>query len=453
MAYHLTITSVDDESFPNSCPEVFTLTRQRMTAEELEKASKRRRLPKKSATKNADDEERDEKVVEQADPESDTDSVDDSDREAGRRVNNDYRLMPGATPFPDWPGPGAKECQTVYDILVTEYQQREQRAEPAKRKALNFRQPHKIPPASATVAGCGEVPCLVDAMMRTIISQAVTRESANRVIENVIGLVGLVDVNGLGAGSINWNAIRLAPKDVVLEAFRTGGLGPTKCNAIKLCLKMIRMDNKKRAKAYLKEKETGEPAGLPGIARLNQEQKDHQLSKINAGILTLDHIRVMEPHEAMLELVKYPQVAVKTASCLLLFNLQMPSFAVDTHVHRMTRWLGWVPMKANHNDTYMHCDFRVPDHLKYGLHQLFIEHGGNCYRCQGSTVEGTEKWDKTVCPLEHLLARVKRQSQAKLKKKSVEVLGTIDGWVKLEKQSNGAATNEQYEDVGNKPNV
>ncbi|KAL0779074.1 hypothetical protein CaCOL14_003558 [Colletotrichum acutatum] len=421
---NLEVTIRDEYSSPNSCSEDSPSTRQSMTAEDLEKASKRYRRSKKPITETTDFNEADEEGLGEAG--SDSDSIDDSDSEDDQKVvkEKDYGLMPGETPYRDWPGPSAGECQVVYDILVQEYQQREQSEEPAKRKALNFIQPATIPPSSANIAGCGEVPCLVDAMMRTIISQSVTRESANKVIENIIKLIGMLDKKGPGPESINWNALRRAPKDAVLKAFRPGGLGLTKYNAIKTCLSMIRKDNKKRAKTYLKEKETDEPANMPGTARLSPEQRDHQLSKIDAGILTLDHIRVMKPHDAMLELVKYPQVAVKTASCLLLFNLQMPSFAVDTHVHRMTRWLGWAPMKANPNDTYMHCDFRVPDHLKYGLHQLFIEHGGNCYRCQGSTVEGTAKWNSTVCPLEHLLARGKKQSQAKVKNKSVGGSGT-----------------------------
>lgn len=427
----------DGNTSPNSCSEDFASTRQNMTAEDLEKASKRYRRSRKPTTATADVNEAEEEAVNQA--ESDPDSTDNLDSEDEQKIvkKKDYGLMPGETPYRDWPGPSAGECQVVYDILVQEYQKREQSEEPAKRMALNFIQPATIPPASANVAGCGEVPCLVDAMMRTIISQSVTRESADKVIDNIIKLIGMLDKKGPGPESIDWNALRQAPKDAVLEAFRPGGLGPTKYNTIKTCLSMIRKDNKKRAKMYLKEKEMQDPTNSPGTARLSPEQRDHQLSKINAGILTLDHIRIMKPNDAMLELVKYPQVAVKTASCLLLFNLQMPSFAVDTHVHRMTRWLGWAPMKASPNDTYMHCDFRVPDHLKYGLHQLFIEHGGNCYRCQGSTVEGTAKWNSTVCPLEHLLARNKRQTQAKVKDKSVRESGTLDVWVKTTKPEAG----------------
>ncbi|KAK1533633.1 HhH-GPD family base excision DNA repair protein [Colletotrichum paranaense] len=436
---NLAVIVRDENSFPNSCSDDFASTRKNMTAEDLEKASKRYRRLKKPTTATVDLSEANEEAIDKAG--SDPDSTDDLDSEDEQKVvkEKDYGLMPGETPYRDWPGPSAGECQVVYDILVQEYQKREKSEEPAKHKALNFIQPAAIPPASANVAGCGEVPCLVDAMMRTIISQSVTRESADKVIENIIKLIGMLDKKGPGPESINWNALRKAPKDAVLEAFRPGGLGPTKYNAIKTCLSMIRKDNKKRAKMYLKEKETKDPSNSPGTARLSPEQRDHQLSKINAGILTLDHIRIMKPHDAMLELVKYPQVAVKTASCLLLFNLQMPSFAVDTHVHRMTRWLGWAPMKASPNDTYMHCDFRVPDHLKYGLHQLFIEHGGNCYRCQGSTVEGTTKWNSTVCPLEHLLARDKKQTQAKVKNKSVRESGTLDVWVKFTKPQAGVS--------------
>jgi hypothetical protein len=85
--------------------------------------------------------------------------------------------------------------------------------------------------------------------------------------------------------------------------------------------------------------------------------------------------------------------------------MKRPSFAVDTHVYRHCKWLGWVPEKASRDQTFSHCEVRVPDHLKYSLHQLFLRHGKTCGRCRANTSAGTKEWDATVCPIEHLVTR------------------------------------------------
>ncbi|KZL86353.1 hHh-GPD family base excision DNA repair protein [Colletotrichum incanum] len=360
----------DNDRKPSSSSSVIRANRKKMTPEELKKAAKPRGLPKEI-------------------PE------------------NKYRLMPGATPFPDWSRPTPEECQTVYDILVNEYEekqkareekdeQREEESEdkgtdmqPKKYVPLSFRPPAKIQPPSTTVAGCGEVPDLVDAMMRTLVSQSVTRDSANMVVERITSRFGQLESQGIGAGIINWNAVRLALPEDVIQTLHKGGLQNRKYEGIKGCLDMIYEENQVRRAAYLKERETGKVADVPGAAEMTAGQKEHQLNKIEAGVLTLDHIRAMSANDAMLALTKHPQIGIKTAACLLLFCLQMPSFAVDTHVYRMCKWLYWVPGTENENYVYMHCDLRVPDHLKYGLHQLFIEHGSGCHRCKSNTSKGT----------------------------------------------------------------
>ncbi|KAG7117160.1 putative DNA glycosylase like protein [Verticillium longisporum] len=168
---------------------------------------------------------------------------------------------------------------------------------------------------------------------------------------------------------------------------------------------MVHRDNQVRLAAYVKERETGEMADILGAQNLTQGQKDHQVKKMESGILTLDHVRGLTSDEPMLEFTKYPGIGVKTASCLILFCLQQPSFAVDTHLWRFCKWLKWVPPKASRDDTYMHGEVRVPNRLKYGLHQLFIRHGKECGRCRSVTVEGTADWDNVTCPLEDLLDR------------------------------------------------
>ena len=99
---------------------------------------------------------------------------------------------------------------------------------------------------------------------------------------------------------------------------------------------------------------------------------------------------------------------------MLLFCLQRPSFAVDTHVFRLCRYLGWVPSDAEakakgwprveRNTTYSHCEVRVPDEHKYPLHQLLIKLGKTCGRCRAATGMGSEGWKKG-CPIEQLVTR------------------------------------------------
>ena len=84
----------------------------------------------------------------------------------------------------------------------------------------------------------------------------------------------------------------------------------------------------------------------------------------------------------MRELISFKGVGPKTASCVLLFCVGRDSFAVDTHVHRLTGMLGWRPGTASRDETFAHLDVRIPDELKYGLHVLFVEHGRKCPECK-----------------------------------------------------------------------
>ncbi|KAJ3033592.1 hypothetical protein HK097_004790 [Rhizophlyctis rosea] len=83
----------------------------------------------------------------------------------------------------------------------------------------------------------------------------------------------------------------------------------------------------------------------------------------------------------MEELMQFDGVGPKTASCVLLFCLRRPSFAVDTHVFRITKALGWVPKEAGREEAHRHLDVRVPEELMYGLHVLLIKHGKTCTNC------------------------------------------------------------------------
>jgi len=105
------------------------------------------------------------------------------------------------------------------------------------------------------------------------------------------------------------------------------------------------------------------------------------------GKYSLQHLALpgVSDTDVMKELQSYNGIGPKTASCVLLFCLGRDSFAVDTHVYRLTRLLGWIPPKADRVMAQAHLDVRVPDHLKYGLHVLLIYHGRRCSGCKNAS--------------------------------------------------------------------
>ena len=115
-------------------------------------------------------------------------------------------------------------------------------------------------------------------------------------------------------------------------------------------------------------------------------------------------MHALSDNDAFNTFLTYPGIGVKTSSCVMLFCMKRPSFAVDTHVFRLCKWLGWVPENATRDKTFSHCEVMIPNELKYGLHQLFIKHGKSCGRCRAITGESSEGWEKG-CVIDHLVKR------------------------------------------------
>ncbi|CAM1502139.1 Fc.00g041230.m01.CDS01 [Cosmosporella sp. VM-42] len=312
---------------------------------------------------------------------------------------NPYGLTPGITPFPDWAAPSAADCEDVYRRLAKVH---------GESKA-----PDKIPAPSLEVSGCGEVPSVVDALIRTRLSANTSSSNSSAAFRGLVNKFGIVN-EGIGQGSVDWEKVRIAPLESIVAAIKCGGLAQIKGKDIKTILQMVHDENKKRRDAFVAEKNTGEAPSVIGAEGKTQGQKDLEILKTDQNILSLDHIHGMQPDEAMQTLVKFPGIGVKTASCVILFCLQQPSFAVDTHVHRLSTWLKWIPPKASRDEAFSHLEVRIPNHLKYGLHKLFVQHGKSCVRCRANTSEGSEEYNKAVCPLEGVIDRVgKRKSSGK----------------------------------------
>jgi endonuclease III len=313
--------------------------------------------------------------------------------------NTNYGLTPGKSPFPNWPHPTPEECKIVCDLLSTVHGE--------------VKQPETIPAPSLTVTGCGEVPSVLDALIRTRLSAATSCGNSARAFAGLVHRFGVLE-EGIGKGSVNWNKVRLADTKDVFEAIKAGGLADVKSKSIKEILQMVWEENQARRKSLASD------GMAPGSTNEASEEKKVEIEKAEADVLSLDHLHLLPTEEAFNALTKYPGIGPKTASCVLLFCLRRPSFAVDTHVFRFCRWLGWVPPpgdpaclppnskgklgKPNERTTYAHCEVRIPDDLKYPLHQLFIKHGKTCPRCRAITGENSEGWDKG-CVIDHLVKR------------------------------------------------
>ncbi|OIW30984.1 DNA glycosylase, partial [Coniochaeta ligniaria NRRL 30616] len=304
-----------------------------------------------------------------------------------RGTTNKYGMTRGYSPYPYRTVPTKEQCEEVHRILVETHGA--------------VMQPTAAPPPSITVAGCGEVPAVLDALCRTLISGNTLMANADKAVEKLAEVYGILK-DGVGAGSINWNAVWLAPKEKLVNTIRAAGCPDRKAGHIKATLDMVHEEQKARALAHI----AGEP--VPGAQNEDDGQKALEVKKAVEDYLSLEHVRAMTVDEALAEFVRYPGIGVKTAACVALFTLRFPCFAVDTHVHKFCKWLGWVPEKANDVDTFNHGEHMVPDHLKYALHQLFIRHGQDCFKCRKNTKPGSDGWNEAPdCPLEHLLDRSK----------------------------------------------
>jgi endonuclease-3 len=129
-----------------------------------------------------------------------------------------------------------------------------------------------------------------------------------------------------------WEDVRDAPETELVEALRPGGLAVQKAPRIQTVLRdMDRLDL-----AWL--------GGLP-------------------------------VDEAMRWLVALPGVGPKTASCVLLFSLDVPVMPVDTHIHRIALRVGLVPAGTTADAAHALLTEMTPPDRMLEAHLLLIRHG------------------------------------------------------------------------------
>ena len=376
----------NDAAVKNESPNI-TITRKRAKKEDGEESDFEEQKPKRKRAARAKKVDTSDDVLKQVDKL--IDSVK-GEAKVKKPKAAKYGLTPGISPYPDWPLPTAEACYEVNKLLSDVHGVVEQ--------------PKEIPPPSIEITGCGEVPSVLDALIRTRLSAATTSTNSGYAFAGLVEKFGLMD-SGVGKGSIDWNKVRVADVKDIEEAIKRGGLAHTKSKSIKAILEKVYEDGQARHEALKKEKEEGVKADVLGADTLPQSVKDLEIASAEQDVLSLQYMHGLTGDQAMEELTQFPGIGAKTASCVILFCLRRPSFAVDTHVFRLCKWLKWIPENATRDKTFSHCEVRIPSELKYSLHQLFIRHGKTCGRCRAITGQSSEAWENANCPIEHLVTR------------------------------------------------
>jgi endonuclease-3 len=118
-----------------------------------------------------------------------------------------------------------------------------------------------------------------------------------------------------------WDRVLDAPVEKVADAIRSGGLANQKAARIKKILREM------------------------------QEE---------SGALDLSWMHDAPAEECATYLRSFHGVGEKTIACVLMFFLHKPAFPVDTHVHRVTKRLGWIRPVASADEAHRVLATAVP---------------------------------------------------------------------------------------------
>lgn len=113
----------------------------------------------------------------------------------------------------------------------------------------------------------------------------------------------------------NWEAVRDADPQQVIEAIRTAGLANQKGPRIQAVLRQISAET---------------------------------------GSLSLDFLKDWPAVKAHEWLMRFKGVGPKTAAIVLVFSLGMPAFPVDTHIYRVSGRIGLRPAKMSVEQAHLH---------------------------------------------------------------------------------------------------
>ena len=166
----------------------------------------------------------------------------------------------------------------------------------------------------------------LDELMLTILSQNTSDTNRDRAYES------------LRSRFPDWDAVRVAARAAVEDAIRPAGLWQQK-------------------------------------ARVIQETLEGVLAE--RGELNLSHLDELPDDQVIAYLTNFRGVGVKTAACVLCFSLGRPYMPVDTHVHRVARRLGLIPLRATAEQAHnlLNRKDAVPPEVRFSFHIQLIRHG------------------------------------------------------------------------------
>ncbi|XP_045792258.1 putative DNA glycosylase At3g47830 [Trifolium pratense] len=246
-------------------------------------------------------------------------------------------------PFPSHSGPTPQECLDIRDTLLSLHGLPPELAKYRKSQSTD------------DTVNSEPTETVLDGLVRTILSQNTTETNSQKAFVSLKSLFP------------TWEHVHDAETKDLENAIRCGGLAPTKTSCIKNLLRCL------------------------------LERK---------GKLCLEYLRDLSVDQVKAELSVFKGIGAKTVSCVLLFNLQLDDFPVDTHIFEIAKTIGWVPAAADRNKTYLHLNQRIPDELKFDLNCLLYTHGKLCSKCsskkgnkQQKKKEQQKKSNDDSCPL------------------------------------------------------
>ena len=150
-----------------------------------------------------------------------------------------------------------------------------------------------------------------------------------------------------------WEAVRDAPLAAVREAIRPAGLSNQKAPRIQEVLR-----------------------------RITDER----------GTLSIDFLATIPLEEARAWLTSLNGIGPKTAAIILLFAFGRPAFPVDTHVHRLSKRIGFIGPKVSAEQAHPILEAIVPPEDYLIFHLNLIRHGRTVCIARGPRCE--------ICPLQ-----------------------------------------------------
>lgn len=173
----------------------------------------------------------------------------------------------------------------------------------------------------------------LDGLILILLSQATSDVNTDRAFTS------------LKAAFPSWKLALNAPTEKIADAIRSGGLANQKAARIKEILRQI-----------------WEAQGDFDLSFLHDKSADECEEYLN----------------------QFHGVGPKTIACVLMFFLDKPAFAVDTHVFRILGRLGWIREKASVDEVHRVCKSLVRDEYKLDLHINMIAHGRVTCRANGN---------------------------------------------------------------------